>query len=581
MGQGGPGPEQIPEWAQQGKYRFARLDGGPIEILKTARSAWGMHFNARQKEVLGNLYSKYGDRMVDLLGQANVNWVWLTWSVGYSWQDETEQREQCRRLTSKLHAKGIHVAAYMCALSMFWESMLRDEPRSAGWFLFDPQGVPYRYSGGRDAFRFVADISKPEWLEYQKRRVGALIDAGFDAIFLDNTSSPEWGDNESTDRFIGELRRYIREEKRANVLLLSNYGLAPDRIILNRNMDVDFAEYWMEPGVWGEEWNTTNVRRMRYVRGVVPEWKPLISEYSRFHGGSRSTGWLKPKSARLGIAEAATFRSAYAWDMEGPFDAALMDNDPVALESWKAIGSYNGFLKDHEDLYVKARGIAPIAVLMSEKPRRGLDVNFGWDRDNTGLYDLLANHSVLFDIRLLTALDDSQLASYAGVVLPASVTLTARDAEMLLRYKENGGKIYILGSSAFAAVGAVQSSDAVFDTLLSREDSRREVLEKVRGLAAGRFSLTVAGAPHVLGNLTRLGSGKALAIHLLNYDAAPAAGVRVRVDLDPQFGSLSGDQPRLVTPDAGTSGIANVRRSGSTIEFALDSLDTYGVVVLK
>jgi hypothetical protein len=53
------------------------------------------------------------------------------------------------------------------------------------------------------------------------------------------------------------------------------------------------------------------------------------------------------------------------------------------------------------------------------------------------------------------------------------------------------------------------------------------------------------------------------------------------VDLDPEFGSLGAGQPGLVTPDAGTAGITNVRRGGATIEFALDSLDTYGVVVLK
>src|SRR5690349_14039353 len=82
-----PGPEQVPAWAAQGKYRFARLDGGPIEILKTARSSWGMHFTPQQKEVLGNLYSAYGERIADLLVRANVNWVWITWSVGYSWQD--------------------------------------------------------------------------------------------------------------------------------------------------------------------------------------------------------------------------------------------------------------------------------------------------------------------------------------------------------------------------------------------------------------------------------------------------------------------------------------------------------------
>jgi hypothetical protein len=169
------------------------------------------------------------------------------------------------------------------------------------------------------------------------------------------------------DRFIGQLRRYIREEKRSGAPLLTNYGLASNRIVLNRNMDVVFAEYWMEPGVWGSEWNVSNVRRMKYVRGVEPEWKPLISEYSRFHSGDRGHGWLKPKSARLAIGEAAAFRSAYAWDMEGPFDAALIDGDASALETWAAIGHYNGFLKTHQEIYTGARDVASIAVLTAER----------------------------------------------------------------------------------------------------------------------------------------------------------------------------------------------------------------------
>ena len=562
-----PGPEQVPEWAQQGKYRFARFDGGPIEILKTARSSWGMHFSAREKDVLGNLYSSYRDRMVDLLGQANLNWVWITWSVGYSWQDEAAQREQCHALTTKLHEKGIHVAAYMCAASMFWESMFRDEPRSTRWIIFDPQGVPYRYSGGRDPLRFIADVSNAEWVEYQKRRIGAAIDAGVDAFFLDNTSSTAWSGNEAMDRYIGQLRRYIREEKRSPAVVLTNYGLASNRIVLNRNMDAVFNEYWMEPGVWGEEWNATNVRRMKYVRGVVPEWKPLISEYSRFHVGDRGHGWLKPKSASLGIAEAASFRSAYAWDMEGPFDAALLDGDASALETWRAIGRYNGFLKDHEDLYWKARGAAPIAVLVSER-HRGNVIEFGWDKDETGLYDLLAKNSVLHDIRLINALEEEQLAAYAGVVVPAFVTPTPAEAAMLARFEKNGGKVCALES-------------AVLDALGSREAVRREVLEKVRALAPGRLALTVEGAPHVLGNLTRLGSRKGLAVHLLNYAPEGASGVRVRLNLDREFAGLAGAQPRLLTPDAGTSGVGSVRRSGSVVEFTLKNLDTYGIVVLE
>lgn len=553
-----PGPEQVPEWAQQGKYRFARLDGGPLEILKTTRSAWGMHFNTREKEVLGNLYSTYRNRTVDLLGQANLNWVWITWSVGYSWEDEAAQREQCRLLTARLHEKGIRVAAYLCAVSMFWESVFRDEPRSTRWITFDAQDVPYRYSGGRDPLRFIANVAHPEWVEYQKRRIGAAIDAGIDAFFFDNTSSSAYSDNETTDRFIGQLRRYIREEKNSPAVLLTNYGLSPDRVTLNRNMEVVFNEHWVEPGVWGGEWNASNVRRIQYVRGVVPEWKPLISEYSRFHDGDRAHGWLKPKSAQLGIAEAAAFRSAYAWDMEGPFDAALMASDPSALATWKAIGHYNGFLKEHEELYWRARGTAPIAVLISER-RGGPVIRFDWDRDDTGLYDLLARNSVLHDIRLITAVDEQQLASYTGVVLPAFVAPTARETAMLERYKAKGGRILVLPSEA----------------------SPREVLEKVRLLGQGRVWLSVEGAPNVLGNLTRPGGRKALAIHLLHYAPEPASGVRVRVNLGREFVSLANAQPRLLSPDAKTAGITAVRRDGSGIEFVLETLDTYGILLLE
>jgi hypothetical protein len=83
-----PPEAQLPTWLQRGKIRFARFDGGPIEVEKTMRSSWGEHFTARETDVLGNLYGKYGDHMVALLTQAHVNFVWVTYSVGFSWQDE-------------------------------------------------------------------------------------------------------------------------------------------------------------------------------------------------------------------------------------------------------------------------------------------------------------------------------------------------------------------------------------------------------------------------------------------------------------------------------------------------------------
>ncbi len=498
-----------------------------------------MHFNQREKDVLGNLYTRYGDRMLELLEQAHINWVWLTWSVGYSWKDEAEQRDQCRRMVAKLRKRGIHAAAYTCAVSMFWESMFRDEPRSVRWITFDLTGVPFRYSGGRDPLRFIADVSNPEWVELQKRRVDEAIDAGFEALFFDNTSSAAWGSDEVTDAFIGKIRRYIHEEKCSNLLLFTNYGLSPKRAALNRNMDFVFAEHWYEPGVWGAQWDASNVRRTKYLRGMIPAWKPLTTEYSIFHEGTRATAFLSPRSEKLATAEAAVFHSNYSWDMEGPFDAALMENTPAAMESWKAIGQYNRFLRQHEDLYWKARPVSPIAVAAPAGR-----VSFGWDRDESGVYDLLAKNSILFDIR-----PAQELSGYSGIVIPPGA----------------GSAPLPQGAAVYApAPGAPPG----------------EILERVRALAPEALSLSIEGAPHVLGNITRLGSGKSLAVHLLNYAPAPVSGLKVRVRLDKEFALLASAAPRLFTPDSVRPGAMRVRRAESGIEFTVDKLDVYAVVTL-
>ena len=60
------------------------------------------------------------------------------------------------------------------------------------------------------------------------------------------------------ERFIGELRRYVREDKKSNALLMTNYGLSPGRARMNHNMDVLFNELWREPGVWDRVYEAGN-----------------------------------------------------------------------------------------------------------------------------------------------------------------------------------------------------------------------------------------------------------------------------------------------------------------------------------
>jgi hypothetical protein len=230
--------------------------------------------------------------------------------------------------------------------------------------------------------------------------------------------------------------------------------------------------------------------------------------------------------------------------MEGPFDWALMMNDPAALAAWKAIGEYRLFFQQHEDIYWKAKSAAPIAVLA---PAR--DTGFTWDREGTSLFDALSRHSVLYDVRHPWALDREQLKPYAAVVVPAGFDTTA-----LRDYQDHGGKLY------------------------AARDAGDHTIAEIRALAPHAPSLSLENATYVLGNVTRLGSGKGLAVHLLNYAPEVASAVRVRVNLGDKFAVIT-SQPRVFTPDGGGV-VSNVKRTGSTVEFTLDRLDIYAVVVL-
>ena len=51
-------PEEVPSWAEQGNFRFIRLDGGQIESWKAERTWWGRKFSGEEKDVLSHIYDR-------------------------------------------------------------------------------------------------------------------------------------------------------------------------------------------------------------------------------------------------------------------------------------------------------------------------------------------------------------------------------------------------------------------------------------------------------------------------------------------------------------------------------------------
>src|SRR5579863_8706197 len=56
------GTHHLPPWAEQGNFRFIRLDGGQIESWKAQRTWWGNKFSAEEKDVLAHIYDRDFDQ---------------------------------------------------------------------------------------------------------------------------------------------------------------------------------------------------------------------------------------------------------------------------------------------------------------------------------------------------------------------------------------------------------------------------------------------------------------------------------------------------------------------------------------
>lgn len=570
-----PTSPSSPDWLRSGTVRFARFDGGPAEAQKVARSSWGSVFSSQDREVLTNLYGKYGDRMVELLAQAKVNFVWVTYSVGFSWQDEAEQRVEAREILQKLHARGIKVAAYMCATTIFWESMFKDVPQSVKWIKIDSNGIPYRYDDGLDAMRFIADLDNAEWVEYQERRVAGIIDDGFDAIVFDNSVWPSHSPDISS-RFLDRLRNYARQEKKSSIAFFANFGLFTPFTILNQQMDLVFDEGWVEPGAWGDEWNVSNIRRDRWVRGINPPRKAFITECSIFHKGDRSDSFLGARSQKLVIAEAAAFGSSYTWDMEGPFDTALVTQNSRALESWAAICQYNGFLADHASLYAGAVNVAPWVVLLPD----GFDPGWNWG-DSARRIDFLIKSNVLCDLKLADRVTKKDLTAYQGVIAPAYASLSAEQKEMVRDYQAGGGKIYIFAGKSDATSLDAEILPSSQESFSNSKAAQSQVLAEITSLASAATRVAVDTPNHVLANVTFEETGETLIVHLLNYDQTPVAGLKLELILGKDFEKFAGRKPILLSPDTTGLKFQKLRWRGSILEVVLPSIDSYSLLVLQ
>ena len=524
--------ETVPEWARTGSFNFARWDGGPIEVAKGTLSGWPGFLppDAQVVEATTNLYDP---STIALLARAHVNWIWVTWSVGFSNQTEAPQQALLRKYIEECHLHGIHVSAYMSIGNIFWEDMFAHVPESKDWLLkINGQPVPYGtadYAAVGQVTRYLADLSLEAWQEYTLGRVVAAIEAGADGIMFDNNSS--YYSRELLEQFTA---RALDEARKRNpqVLLSSNYGR--DMIIAARTENALTSEQGWEPGIFDspgpapDRWNSvpdfvavsggllvTNAGLLRSLWAVSQGQRPVAVEYGNRHSGDRFLNTLSPAHGKLALAECAAFHAANEQYHESLTLRDLYFDEANARDNWDAVAEYNAFLRKYAQFYQEPISLARIAVIVDS---RVTDLAF---------LDALAAHNVIYDVVFEQDATSVNLLRYRLVIAAPSVSLQPQ----WKRYEE-----------------------------LHPED------------LAAASSVTVTAPDSVLVNVHGHSSGRTL-VHLLNYGDTPAIDIELKV-----AGQFSSAQ--ALSPDAEPRPIP-LFSDGSLTQLRLAELRTYDLLVLE
>ena len=546
-------PHDVPPWAEQGNFRFIRLDGGRIESWKAERTWWGRKFTAQEKDVLAHIYDREFEQMLGLLKQAQFNWIWVTWSNGWSFKDEDENRENLKKVIARCHENGIHVTAYLSASNMFPKSAYRDDPETKKYGL-SMHGIPMFYAGPTVTDlkisweRRLADARKPGWRAYLLKKAELAVDAGVDAIVWDNMIGYDDGLAQLLDDTQRMVERKARETGRPKVTVSANIHIAPDRFAMNDMNEVIWEEDGKDsPGVWDGHWQVANARKIKFLSGEKQPWQPLMYENDIYHCGPRESCIPTPAEQKLSIAEAYAFGAATSRNIEGRFLSGLIKGEPEAQEAWAAIAQYNHFIVEHRELYHQTTPAARIALISAE-PHNSLANEF-------------LKQSIFFETKVLAHLDKGvPLERFKVLVMPTELPKLNPEQEAILDSFTAGGGIIIRAA---------------------KSDSESDVAERAEA-AAGGPRVTLEPRGYVLCQLTRKPDSRTLILHLLNYDHQhPAERVKIRLDVSGLVEELSRWEVKVLSPDTATPQMTGLSLHGTVAEFTLGRIEHYTVMTVS
>jgi hypothetical protein len=585
-------PQEIPEWAQVGKFNTARWDGGPIEAEKGRLSGWPHWEENDPENILTAVSSFYGLETVSWAKRAGLNWLWVTWSVGFSHETEQKQWDILKRYIKACHQNDIRVTAYISGANMFHEDMADFVPESVNWWMLDKNGKPIPYGAAKysryGVTRYMADTQHPNWLPYQRVRIRQALKAGVDGFWVDNIGSNKY------EQSIYDLVDMIFDEsKEFDTLPLVCFNMHRGSLALARYTNCLSTEDGFEPGYYtdtdddnsansvsfdafegdlnsGDGQLVCNIGILKYQWAVSEGWRPSSIEYGKRHNGvSRMVDVMAPEKWQLCLAECKMFHNSLEPYFEGIFMRDLVAGDSLAHACLDAMGQYNHFFTRHQDYFTHPKSIVPLAVIA---PYEGGTI----ERELISDLNFLSSYNLQYDVLFNEDISKRSLQKYKVIVIPDGVDVTAKEKEVIAQWSQDGGICLLMGAphKSWSDLYVQKSEGSLkkdglqyFDPPLTMPD----LVKELKPLLESIQTVTLEAPPFVLHYAVSQQESKRTIIHLLNYSQKTVYNVKIHINSQVSRG-------KIISPDFPKDHITEIKNHKGV--FTIPRLDTYALIVV-
>ena len=332
--------------------------------------------------------------------------------------------------------------------------------------------------------------------DYMKRRIDAVIDAGFDAIEYDNTwwvirgkkSEKMFAEFLARNGFVDtrearfifqmevmkrlclEMLDYARKRKSDMVIMVNSNR---PKYTMSRACNVISTEDGYEPGyyrfeqgheirstdalepVWEDQFvdieaepfdpdmMVTNFGRLRLLKGLDEGWKPVIVEFGGRRNGHRFLNHYPPLGFQLAVGECNAALASLQGFQEGLPLLHLYERKAEVVKIADAANRAHRFVSEHQQHFVGARYKADVALVTDDR----LPV-FGGERPREGFLTDLARANVQFEVVFEDRITRENLRRYQCVVVYDARLISDESVAVLAGHARDGGRMILCVLSA-------------------------------------------------------------------------------------------------------------------------------------